>query len=367
MIRKALGIALFAVLCGNAAADITQAGPGNRQLKVGDKVANLPSPNTGEQQLVDASGLEYFINTDITFTTSSSASGAASEASYTAPVAATTAMNGTANATLNDAFDGYQSICVSTDGATGPCVSGGGGGTRGVGTVTMYNQNGPATLDASCSNRQIIYPTQTINGVAVQRKVFVPTNDEFARWANFFTNTTGAAITLQVITSNNLGSDSTTTIVTSSSGDAAVTTADLWATTFENFSGNTSSDPRLGHVFGGAGAAVGLSGANFANGDDNPFWRYTLTLQPGQTQGIVNFATGQPSRADAAAKAAQLTALTGNAATCLSANELAQVVNYAAAAGAPNQAVPLADRRVLLAAGGLLLLLGLTVLRRQSA
>jgi len=46
--------------------------------------------STGAISLIDAGGLKYFINTDVTFTTSSSASGAASEASYTHQIAAST-------------------------------------------------------------------------------------------------------------------------------------------------------------------------------------------------------------------------------------------------------------------------------------
>src|ERR1700759_4023004 len=43
-----------------------------------------PAPvATGSVSLIDSAGLEYFINTNITFSTSSSASAAASEASYT--------------------------------------------------------------------------------------------------------------------------------------------------------------------------------------------------------------------------------------------------------------------------------------------
>ncbi len=372
MNRKLLVLLCTVFLSGQVAADITSVARDGHRLKVGDKQqrshdkAEPRSPNaTGAQALADLSGLEYFINTDITFATSSSASGAASEASYQVAVSATTVMNGVTSSTLNDAFDGYNALCVSTDGATGPCDSTG-GGLRGVGTVTMYNENGVASLDASCSNRQVILPVQTISGIAVQRKVFVPSNDEFIRWTNIFTNTSGAPITMQMITSNNLGSDAGTTIVTSSSGDAVVSTADLWATSFQSFSGTTSSDVRLGHVFGGPGASVGLSGVNFVNGDDNPFWRYTLTLQPGQTQIVVNYGTGQPSRADAAAKAAELTALAGNAAACMTANELAQVVNYAAA-GQTNQAVPLADQRILMAVAAMLMGLGLIALRRHNS
>lgn len=172
-------------------------------------------------------------------------------------------------------------------------------------------------------------------------------------------------MTLTLTTSNNLGSDSNTQIVTSSSGDALVTTADLWATTFQAFSGNTTSDPRLGHVFGGPGAPVGLNCINFTDGDDHPFWSYRVTIQPGQTINVVNFVTGQPSRADAAAKAADLISLSGNAASCMSSAELAQVVNYATT-GTASQEVPMADKRVLLAVASILLALGFVALRRQT-
>src|SRR5258708_4112274 len=50
---------------------------------------------TGSQGLIDSSGVKYFINTDITFSTSSSASAAMSEASYTHAVAASTSGGGT--------------------------------------------------------------------------------------------------------------------------------------------------------------------------------------------------------------------------------------------------------------------------------
>ncbi len=146
---------------------------------------------------------------------------------------------------------------------------------------------------------------------------------------NYFTNTTGAPITFTMITSNNLGSDSNTRIVSSSSGDNVVTTADTWATSFQNFSGNTSSDPRIGHVFWGPGAPTPVSNINFVDGDDNPFWVYSITLAPGQTKAILNFATGQGTKAAANAQAAALDLLSPNATQCLSATELGQIVNFA--------------------------------------
>src|SRR5260221_10265831 len=92
---------------------------------------------TGSVQLIDAAGLKYFINTNITFTTSSSDSGAASEASYVGPIAASTIAGGTTMSTLNDMFDGYGAICVSLTGATGPCATSNA-------SYNLYNKNGPA-------------------------------------------------------------------------------------------------------------------------------------------------------------------------------------------------------------------------------
>lgn len=289
----------------------------------------LTTNSTGSVQLIDAGGLKYFINTNITFSTSSSASGAASEASYTHATNATTSAGGVVASSLNDMFDGYGAICVSLTNSTGPC-------STGNPNFVFYNKNGPAAADSSvpataeCTNRQFVYPAQTIGGLSVSRKVYVPNNDRYIRWMNFFTNTTGAPITFTMITSNNLGSDSNTRVVTSSSGDAVVTTGDLWATSFQNYSGSTSSDPRIGHVFQGSGAPTPVANINFVNGDDNPFWVYSITLNPGQTKMIATYASGMPSKAAAAAEAANLAAFGANAQQCMSATELSEVANFLA-------------------------------------
>jgi uncharacterized repeat protein (TIGR01451 family) len=282
---------------------------------------------TGSISLIDAGGLKYFIDTNITFSTSSSASGAASEASYTHAIAASTVAGGTTMSTLNDMFDGYNALCVSLTNSTGPC-------STGNPNFVMYNNNGPAAFDATvpavpeCVNRQVVFSPQTIGGLSVQRKVYVPTNDRFIRWMNFFTNTSGAPITFTMITSNNLGSDSNTIVVTTSSGDAVATPADLWATSFQNFSGSASSDPRIGHVFQGSGAPTPVANINFVNGDDRPFWSYSITLNPGQTKMIANYATGMGSKAEAAAQAANLAGFGANAQQCMSATELSEVTNF---------------------------------------
>ena len=291
------------------------------------------APNaTGSVQLIDAGGLKYFINTNITFSTSSSASGAASEASYTHAIVASTSAGGTTMSSLSDMFDGYNGLCVSLTNATGPCQTGNA-------NFVMYEKNGPASVDATvpavpeCTNRQYVLPAQTIGGLSVRRKVYVPTNDRYIRWMNIFTNTTGAPITFTTITSNNLGSDSNTILVTTSSGDATATTADLWASSFQNYSGNTSSDPRIGHVFYGPGPVANpMTNIHFVNGDDNPFWGYNITLAAGQTKIIINYATGQGTKAAAAAQAATISNFGTTARQCLSATELSQVSNFLSSA-----------------------------------
>jgi uncharacterized repeat protein (TIGR01451 family) len=244
---------------------------------------------------------------------------------------ASTTAGGVVSTSLSDAFDGYNALCVSLTNATGPCQTGNA-------SYVMYEKNGPATVDAGvpavteCTNRQYVLPPQTIGALTVQRKVYVPTNDQFIRWTNFFTNTSGAPVTFTTMTSNNLGSDSNTRIVSSSSGDAVAQTTDLWVSTFQNYSGSTSSDPRMGHVLQGTGASTPVSIINFADGDDNPFWGYSITLNPGQTKAIINFATAQPSKAAANAKSGSIAAFGATAQQCLSTTELSQVVNFASAA-----------------------------------
>lgn len=373
MLKRCIAVVVGIALSSSVMADVVVLAAGaskdGHRVKVGDKsqrAAAKAQPGrvpdaTGSVTLTDLSGVEYFINTDITFSTSSSASGAMSEASYANAVAATTLNGGTVASTLNDAFDGYNTMCVTTDGTSSTCETGNA-------SFTIYNQNGPASLDASCENRQVVLPVQVMGAISAQRKVFVPANDEFARWLNIFTNTSNAPVSFNMIVANNLGSDSNTQVVSSSSGDAAAAASDYWVTSFQGFSGTTSSDPRLGHVFGGPGAPTPMAGINFVNGDDNPTWFYALTLAPGETKIIANFVTAQPSRADAAAKAAELMAFAGNQTACMTAGEMGQVVNFASAVSVePYVPVPAADRRILAALAVLTAALGLLATRARRA
>jgi hypothetical protein len=321
-----------------------------------------PGGATGSQALIDAQGLKYFINTDITFSTSSSASGAMSEASYTHAVAASTSAGGTTPETLNDAFDGYNAMCLSLNNMVQTCATGNA-------NFVIYDKNGPATTECpgpvSHVNRQVVFPPQVSGNIQMSRKVFVPDNDQFGRWLNIFTNTGGSPQTVTMVTSNNLGSDAKTKIVATSQGGTTINTSDTWVTTFQDFTGNTTTDPRLGHVLQGTGAPVQLAGIVFVDGSDRPFWGYTFTLNPGETKIIVNFVTGQPSRAAANAKAAELAGLPANALQCLSTAEREEIVNFNAAP--PIATVPTLSGGSLAALVVLLAIAALYLVRRRAA
>lgn len=322
----------------------------------------VPPKATGSQALIDNSGLKYFINTNITFSTTSSASGAMSEASYTHAVAATTLNGGTTSSTLNDAFDGYNTMCLSLDNTVANCETGNA-------NFVIYNQNGPATTECTGStsgvNRQVVFPVQTSGNIQMWRKVFVPDNDSFGRWLNFFKNTGTSLQTVTVVIANNLGSDSNTKIVTSSNGNATAETTDSWITSFQNYSGTTSSDVRLGHVLQSPGAAVQLAGIHFVDGDDNPFWGYTFTLVPGETKIIANFVVGQPSNAASAAKSAQLASVPvpGSGLQCTSPAEQQEFANFSIPL--PLAQVPTLNQVGLFALAAGLVLAAMTILLRR--
>ncbi len=368
--RRVLALALLSLLAAPILlADVSIIE--RRQAKQRQKLASTSKPKpghphnpgkaTGSIALIDAQGLKYFINTNITFSTSSSASAAMSEASFTHAVAASTLNGGTTSSTLNDAFDGYNTVCLSLNNTVATCETGNA-------NFVIYNKNGPATTECpgpvSHVNRQVVFPVQTIGSIQVSRKVFVPDNDQFARWLNYFTNTGATPQTITPVIANNLGSDSNTVIVATSSGDTNADTSDTWVTTFQNFSGTTTSDPRLGHVLQGSGVPVPLSGIHFANGDDNPFWGYTFTLQPGQTIIIMNFVTGQPSKAAAQSKSAQLVGLPPTALQCLTTAEQAEIANFNALV--PIATIPTLSWSSLAALAALLGLAALVLLRRRA-
>ncbi|MBM3290609.1 MAG: hypothetical protein FJY92_10700 [Candidatus Hydrogenedentes bacterium] len=267
-------------------------------------VAPLAWAGVGSVSLIDASGLEFLINTDVTFATSSSASGAAMDAAFTGAVAATTSGGGTTSTVLTDAFNGYSNLFVNG---------------------TVYNMNGAA--DPACGGRGLKFAKQTVGSLEVRREVFVPDDDSFCRWLNVVKNN-GAAATVTLLVLNNLGSGADTVVAASSQAPVVATTSDTWVVSYQDYAGGKSPDPRLGHVVQGPNRKQGLSNIAFVDGNGQPYWEYSLNLAANQTAIVMNFVTGQPSIAEAIAKAQDLETVPDTALACLSDTERSQVVNF---------------------------------------
>lgn len=255
----------------------------------------------------------------------SSASGNLQEASISMAVPVTTSEGGSVVGTLSDGFDGYSNLAITTDVANTESPPHTGADTG------FFRLNGATTIN-SCDSREISFPTQTLlTNFSVTRRVYVPADDAFARHLDSVTNISSTVQTVYLGYRNDLGSDSSTELVTTSSGDATVSTDDTWATSFQTFSGTSSTDPRLGHVWQGTGTLVApVMNIYFVNTNDSPFWWYTLVLQPGETARILTFVTGQPSKAAAAAKAQQLAELhtSTRALTCITNAERLEIRNF---------------------------------------
>jgi hypothetical protein len=260
-------------------------------------------------RLIDATGLEWFVNDEVNYATESSAVGAASDAVFSGPVEATTAGGGAELSVLSDAFDGYNALEV----------------TVGAGAPVFYNNVGAASSD--CDGRQILMPAMTVGGVQVSRKLYVPADDGFARWVNTVSNTSGADQTVTLRMVSDLGSDAGTRIGMTSSGDTLATVIDDWITSYEAFVNQSSRTPRLAHVLQSPGASVRANAVTFVDGSDQVSWSYTLSVPAGGTSTVLNFAAGLGSRSDAAAKAAQLSALPPSTQVCLSATEKSSLIN----------------------------------------
>ncbi|MCA9705121.1 MAG: hypothetical protein KDK70_04625 [Myxococcales bacterium] len=264
--------------------------------------------------LVDSSGLEFFVYdsvtsvsyyssySDITYFFFSSASGSATDATYTAAVPSTTSGGGTYTTTLGDAFDGYNGITVNGK---------------------AYYNNGAATPSTACDGREYVFGTQTIDGLEVFRRFFVPADDEFARWITVVTNpgSEAAAVELKVV--SNLGSDSDTVVLATASGDTTIDTADTWFAT-----GGDYDDPRVAHILGNGMGPVAVASVMVGEFQDDLIWTYDFTVEPGQTVSIINYVSGQPTNADAVAAGSYYEGLSGSTLACLTADDWATVGNF---------------------------------------
>jgi hypothetical protein len=206
---------------------------------------------------------------------------------------------GTVDRSLNDAYDGAYFFKINRQYMW--CHDAG-----------TFEENG----------REIVLESG-LNGLLVTRKIYSPAEGGFARYLDVITNPGTAAQTIAFEIESNLGSDGRTRIVT-----PPTETNNTFAVTDQN---GECCDPALAHVYSGVNPAVPVGSTQFRNGNDDLFYRWTVTVQPGQTVIFMHFAVqrGQTDTAGARAQAEALVNLTApKALEGMSADEKSKVVNF---------------------------------------
>ena len=293
-------------------------------------------------ELKDSNDTKYWVNTDVDFTNTSNASGALTNATYTKPVTVTSTwiaftpwfgfttvytVQYEVNIPLEPAFLGFNGLLVV------------GYGGQSLGSPLVYNpsmQLASQECEQNGENRQLVFQPQTFatHDLQLQRKVFVPHNDDYARWINIITNTSGTQTAeVDVSLLGKLGSTDNTTVKATSTGDSSLGVQDTWFTTAQVLPDNAQSfQPKLGFVVQGEGAtspATSLGISTQAPTAGQTAATYTLSIPPGESQIILTYTTVQGKPKQAKKTCENLVGLPSKALTCLTEDELAQVVNFA--------------------------------------
>ena len=183
---------------------------------------------------------------------------------------------------------------------------------------------GPATYTTELDGRQIVLGVTNIGGLNVQRKIFVPATENWARYLEIIHNPTGSPITANVRIHGDLGSDSSTNLIATSStvyspplvayNGLVVNGPLFWAVTDDT---DGTSDPSLAHVFAGPRGSKSVDYIQFSTGMHGPgdkmeYFLNNITIAPGQTVAIMHFAVQQTNRANAISEAKNLYDNDGN-------------------------------------------------------
>jgi Ca2+-binding RTX toxin-like protein len=180
------------------------------------------------------------------------------------------------------------------------------GGDASLSNLYFSPDNNSCALEDGA--REQVFPPVTLNGLVVQRKVFVAASGmPGARVLDLITNPGGSPVTTSVqfgdtlspSDDGDLGSDTETAIRASSNGDLALTPADLWSVTSDHdgtIPGTQNSDLALAHVMDGLGGADRVDFATLTAEPLHPTqfdhlaWRWdNVAILPGQTAAFISY------------------------------------------------------------------------------
>jgi len=300
--------------------------------------------------LKDSNGTKYNVNTQVVpLSALSNASGALTDATFVNPVTVTYYYVGftpwfgflttyttqhQVNVPLKPAF-GDHDVNPPTGGFNSLLISAINGQKLSVPLVYNPGQAlaGQDCPDGNGKNKELIFATQAFGAqnLSITRKVYVPSNDDWARWLNIVTNTGQASMQVTISLLGLIGSGSETYVVTTSSGDNILTTSDMWFTTAQN--AKNSLEPTIGYVVQGPNPQIPVSSLGISTTTTPPgkaAFSYNVTIPASGTAVVMTFVTVQGK-----AKAAKNTCngivadpLPSSAIKCIPQLELAQIVNF---------------------------------------
>lgn len=200
----------------------------------------------------------------------------------------TSPCNGATTQTLYDP-DGYLYDIYT---GAGTYISGGTSDAYDGAYYLRINGVNYNATDLTVSGRNIIGTVETLSGLQVARKFYVPDSKSgalgnFGRWYDSLYNPTESPITVSVEYYGNLGSDTSTVVTNTSDGDTTVEITDQWIATDDSTNGG--GDPSLAHQIYVLGALEAIDYINRST--DNITWTYqNVVIQPGQVIGFLTFA-----------------------------------------------------------------------------
>lgn len=226
------------------------------------------------------------------------------------------------------------------------------------GQATTYIGQG-ATLELS--GRQVSIAEQTIGGLSVSRKVYVPQWGYFTRQMDILENTTGQSISVKV--NNNTTYRNRTQVLNgftftfgmgvtlTTNNDNLVQPTDTWMVLDDNVDEDAflvnNNLPATAHVLQGPGGNVSLASAqqipNYtAEGRTRLESSFgTIVIPPGERVIFLHFVTQQTTRAAAEASAKRLVQLPPEALWGLTADEMTDIVNFVIPADGMSNLEPL--------------------------
>jgi hypothetical protein len=301
-------------------------------------------------ELKDSNGTKYQVNTQVVpLGALSNASGALTNATFTKSVTVTYYYVGftpwfgflttyttqhQVNVPLQPAF-GDHDVNPSTGGFNSLLITAVNGQKLAAPLVFNPGQAlaGQECPDSNGKNKQLDFASQTFSAqnLTLARKVYVPSNQEWARWLNIVTNTGSASTQVTITLLGLIGSGSATQVVTTSSGDNSLTIGDLWFTTQQNVS--NSLEPSIGYVVQGPGATTPVSNLGISTTSTPPgkaAFSYTTTIPGGGAAIVMTFVTvqGKTKAAKNTCNDIVTNPLPSSAIKCMSEQELSQVVNF---------------------------------------